>query len=177
MAISSRKPSLGLSQPIIPPYIQAPSPPSGSSVSCLCIRVISACIYKTFTFLDTYQLLLGQEHIHLNFYRLPKYLGPSLLCLCVNEWVSEQDFLAPLRACHSLTGQGHEFIYKRPEHPPAKLNQMQHRGCDYRTNPYKMNLVVAQGRRSSPLFLRVDKWSWLSDQQQQPKKGHISPDQ
>lgn len=84
-ALSSRKPSLGLSQPIILPYIQVPSPPSGSSISCLCIRVISACIHKTVTFLDTCQLLLGQEHIHINFYMLPKYLGPSPLCFCVNE--------------------------------------------------------------------------------------------
>lgn len=45
---------------------------------------------------------------------------------------------------------------------PAKLNQMEHQGCDSKTNPYKLNLAVAQSRRSL-----TDFYKWINDSDDQ----------
>lgn len=65
------------------------------------------------------------------------------------------------RARHSLTGQGHELVYKRPEQLAAKPHQMQQRGCDSKTNPYKLNLVAVHGRRVTSFD------GWVNDPDQQ----------
>lgn len=66
------------------------------------------------------------------------------------------------RACHSLTGQGQELVYKRPEQPSAKPHQMQQRGCDSERNPYKLNLVAVHSRRKVMGFN-----GWVNDPDQQ----------